>query len=236
MINKDTDNFVEGTAVATPVSTPATATAVATRVNIPPAYAPSYEQANVNHTQTFIVPAMGKYGDFNDGLCDKCCQPNGYCCLVWWTQLYIPCLCCQTLTLFARSSSPKRDGYRERADIYHHAWHTLCCTILVSLFIGPLFCIIYMIILRCQTRENVRRIYKIEGNSCYDCCIACCCGPCSTIQMANQLWDDPGDVPGCSDICSSDSMHEISNMPFGDDTPLRSNYNNYDNRNPMYNA
>ena len=60
MINKDTDNVVEGTAVATPVSTPATATAVATRVNIPPAYAPSYEQANVNHTQTFIVPAMGE--------------------------------------------------------------------------------------------------------------------------------------------------------------------------------
>ena len=217
MINKEADNnTVSGVATATVVAAPVTATPVTTATG----------------QNSLIVPAMKQHGNFNDGLCDRCCECSGFCWLAWCGSWYcFPCLCCHTITSYGRSVDPKRSGHTNRESATSAAWGTLCCTIIVAIFIGPLFCLIYLLVLRCQTRENVRKMYKIEGNCCCDCLTACFCEPCSVIQMANQLWDDPSDEPGCD--CGHGSIHAVSSMPYGDDTPLQSNYNNNGSSNPM---
>ena len=219
MINQEADNnTVSGVATATAVAVPVNATPVTT--------------GGSNAVDSLIVPAMKVHGKFTDGLFGKCCTCSGYCWLAWFGSWFcVPICCCQQVTAFARSADPRRNGHTNREQASSAAWGTLCCTFLLGLFIGPLFCLIYMLILRCKTRENVRRIYKIEGNCCFDCLIACCCEPCSVIQMAYQLWDNPADRPGCD--CSNEAIHNVSSMPYGHDTPLRSDYDTNGSNNPM---
>jgi len=78
---------------------------------------------------------------------------------------------------------------------------------------------VYLMILRCRARGNIRRMYDIEGNEFNDCCTVCCCTPCATIQMGHQMWDNPGAHPGFD--LNTNAVHTVSSMPYSADAPFR---------------
>ena len=165
---------------------------------------------------------MKRNGDWNYGVFDKCCALNRYCCFAWCSDFFS--LPCPTISLYSRSVDPTQgpEGHINRSLTYNYAFRTICCLLLLSFILSPAVIVIYLLALKCMARRQIRKIYKIKGNECTDflCVFSLPC--CSTIQMANQLWDNPGEYPGVE--CSSNHIHLVSNMPYSPNTPSRSNY------------
>jgi hypothetical protein len=138
--------------------------------------------------------------DWQMGLCD-CCGKNQCC---------VEC-CCVALGLdyclykdvdewyIGRQQGVKYDNTRKYVPVYaleklfgvtcYRATCVLCTCGLVAAT-GGVFDLLWCCVLARQRRQ-VRDMYRIDGNPCSDCFLACCCRCCMFNQLKHQFEADP---------------------------------------------
>ncbi len=173
----------------------------------------------VNQQAHYIVPKMNNLSRWNVDLFEKCCNCSGNCWFTW-------CCFCPTLSAYSRSINVASHGMDQRRSAFNTALSCIILCLLLSIFIGPAIFNIYIFFLAFFARLQVRKFFDIEGNGCLDCLTSLFCAPCSIIQISNQLWDSPDDIPGCDP--GQIPINHVSHDPYTDDCPVKNggSYNN----------
>jgi len=160
-----------------------------------------------------ILPVHRHYTEdsWRVGLFEKCCDCSGFCFMAW---------CCGCFTIAQISGRLAALDSDANSDVVRHKEYKRVLLIIAILFMLNVMFGINLIGFGCiyfiwVARSKIISIWKFRSpNCCVESLTICCCGPCSLIQTAHQLWMEPSVVPGfdfSSRPCNENSPSELEN-------------------------